>query len=151
MNERVSGSCRVRLRSLARLLACAALGASTLATVQPAAADEEPKLRGSLVCEKASGAGRVRCDAEARIEEGATIRWGDVEVLSSPPFASPLRGRIAPIDATVRGDDGWRWGFALVARERGAGEVEVRIRVVVCTKGVCRPRIVVVAAPLIVT
>ena len=106
--------------------------------------------RASLVCEKASGTGRVRCDAEARIE-GATIAWGDVEILRSPAFASPLRGRIAPVDATVRDDDGWRWGFALVARERGAGEVEARVRVVVCAGGVCRPRVVVVVAPLVVT
>jgi hypothetical protein len=114
------------------------------------AAGEEPKLRASLVCEKASGTGRVRCDAEARID-GATIAWGDVEILRSPTFASPLRGRVAPLDATVRGDDGWRWGFALVARERGAGEVEARIRVVVCSAGICRPRIVVVTAALVVT
>jgi hypothetical protein len=114
------------------------------------AATEEPRLRASLVCEKASGAGRVRCDAEARIA-GATIIWGDVEILRSPAFASPLRGRIAPLDATVRGEDGWRWGFALVARERGEGEVEARVRVVVCAAGICRPYVVVVSAPLVVT
>jgi hypothetical protein len=129
-------------------IACAL--AIPTASRQAGAASEEPKLRASLVCEKASGAGRVRCDAEARTE-GATIVWGDVEILRSPAFASPLRGRIAPLDATVRGDDGWRWGFALVARDRGAGEVEARVRVVVCAAGVCRPRVVIVSAPLVVT
>src|ERR1700683_4123812 len=56
----------------------------------------------TLTCERAATAGRVRCEVEARVGPGESIAWGDVVLLSMPPFASALRGRIGPHDASVR-------------------------------------------------
>ena len=54
-----------------------------------------------------------------------------------PPFVAALRGRVGPQDASVREPGLWRWPFALVAREKGAGDVEGQVRVVVCTDNTC--------------
>lgn len=90
-------------------------------------------------CERLGTPGRVRCELELRVESGATIRWGDIEVLKAPPFARALKGRIGPNDATTREDEVWRWSFALVAREPGAGDLELRVRAVICRLDRCEP------------
>jgi hypothetical protein len=76
---------------------------------------------------------------EARTATGA-IRWGDVEVVQTPSFASALKGRVGPRDATTRDDATWRWGIALVARQAGSGELIVRVRLVVCAGERCGPK-----------
>jgi hypothetical protein len=95
-----------------------------------------------LTCERTEAPGRVRCEVEARVMPGESITWGDVEIVDTPPMASPLRGRIGPHDATVREPEAWRWAFALVAREKGSGDVQARVRLVVCRAGTCGPRVV---------
>ena len=96
--------------------------------------------RATMTCEHVDAPGRVRCDVEARVAAGETITWGDVEIVKTPALASALRGRIGPHDATVREADVWRWALALVAHERGNGDVEARVRLVVCKAGACGPR-----------
>ncbi len=94
----------------------------------------------TMTCEHADGPGRVRCDVEARVGAGESIAWGDVVIVKTPPFVSALRGRIGPHDATAHDPDVWRWALALVARDKGAGDVEGRVRRVVCKDAKCAPR-----------
>jgi hypothetical protein len=107
-------------------------------------------LRVEMTCEHAAAPGRVRCDVEARVAAGEAIRWGDVEIVATPPFASALRGRVGPRDASTHDDEVWRWPLALAAREHGAGDVGGRVRLVVCAKERCTPRIADVHARIVV-
>src|SRR6266568_2210997 len=91
----------------------------------------------ALRCPASQGTGRVRCTVEATAHEGRAITWADVEIVSVPAFATPLRGRLAPEDAIDQSRDRWRWEFALAARMRGHGDVTVRIRAVVCVQNAC--------------
>lgn len=105
--------------------------------VAPAVAQEDTQLRATMTCERAAEAGRVRCEVEARVEPGESISWGDVVLQSMPPFATALRGRIGPHDASVREPGLWRWVFALVARREGAGQMQGQVRVVMCRDKAC--------------
>jgi hypothetical protein len=87
----------------------------------------------TLTCDAVPTPGRVRCEAEARVPPGLAITWGDLILLSTPPFLSPLRGRIAPSEATVRAPELWHWALALVGRTKGTGDVKARVRLVTCT------------------
>jgi hypothetical protein len=98
--------------------------------------------RATLRCDRVSAPGRLRCDLEVRVPGGTKIRWGDVVLARAPENLVPLRGRIGPRDATAREDDMWRWAFALVAREKGAGDLEGSARLVVCRGDACDPVIV---------
>jgi hypothetical protein len=93
-----------------------------------------------MTCERVDSPGRVRCEVEARVGPGESITWGDVVLVRTPPFVAALRGRIGPHDATVREAQLWRWALALVARERGSGDVEASVRLVVCRGDQCAPR-----------
>jgi hypothetical protein len=107
-------------------------------------------IHAALQCEPAPAPGRVRCEAELRAKQGA-VRWADVEVVSTPEFIVPLKGRTGPREATTREDDVWRWGLGLVARERGEGDVVVRLRAVVCSaNGQCTPEVTTAKAHLLV-
>jgi hypothetical protein len=118
----------VRL-SLGLSIACACLAVAP----RGAAADDDAGVpRALMTCEPADGPGRVRCEVEATILPGASITWGDVVLTRMPPFASALRGRIGPGEAMVSRSDSWRWALALVARSKGVGDVEGRVRLVVC-------------------
>lgn len=114
--------------------------ASPAVAQDDAGADAGTAPRATLTCQRVDSPGRVRCDVEARVEPGETIAWGDVVILRTPPFVGALRGRIGPHDATAREADVWRWALALVAREKGAGDVEARVRLVVCRADKCAPR-----------
>jgi hypothetical protein len=117
------------------------LAASLVALVHPVRADADAgPARATLTCDRAEAPGRVRCEVEARVEAGEAIDWGDVVIVKTPPFAAALRGRIGPHDATTREAGVWRWALALVAREKGSGDVEGRVRLVVCRDGKCAPR-----------
>ena len=96
------------------------------------------------------GPGRVRCEVEARVAPGESIAGGDVVIVRTPPFVAALRGRIGPHDATTREAEVWRWALALAARERGSGEVEARVRLVVCRGATCTPRETPIAARVVV-
>jgi hypothetical protein len=95
-------------------------------------------IRATVVCDASIGPGRVRCTADAAVP-GAEIRWADVEIVDSPAFITPLKGRLPPSDAVRRSGDAWLFGFAVVARERGQGELIIRVRVVACQGGTCVP------------
>lgn len=96
--------------------------------------------RVSMTCDRVDGPGRVRCDVEARVSSGESITWGDVVILRTPSFVEALRGRIGPHETTVREPEVWRWALALVARAKGVGDVDARVRVVVCRDKTCTPR-----------
>jgi hypothetical protein len=130
---------------LARALAALVTTATSTAVAQEDAGadggtDAAAAPRATLICQRVDSPGRVRCDVEARVEPGETIAWGDVVIVRTPPFVGALRGRIGPHDATARDAGVWRWALALVAREKGAGDVEARVRLVVCRGERCAPR-----------
>jgi hypothetical protein len=130
--------------------ACVLLAACVLLSTREVVADSDPgsdaaALRATLVCDQPAAPGRLRCDVEARARQRA-IRWADVEVIGVAPFIVPLRGRAGPRDAATREDDLWRFSLGLVARERGDGDVRVRVRAVVCNGGACSPEVAVAAA-----
>ncbi len=102
----------------------------------------------TITCPPVATPGRVRCDVEARVAEGETIAWGDVVLVRVASFASALRGRIGPHAATVHEPREWLWPLALVAREKGHGAVEGRVRLVVCRAGACTPRSIDVAGTI---
>jgi hypothetical protein len=113
--------------------------AVALATTPSQAEGDAGALKVSMSCERVDGPGRVRCEVEARAPAETSITWGDVVLLEAPPFVTVLRGRIGPRDAVVHEPDVWRWALALVAKEKGSGEVKARVRVVVCHAGACTP------------
>ncbi len=126
------------MRKLALAVALSAL----VAPAGPARGDQAAgDLHGAMTCERVEAPGRVRCEVEARVVEGESITWGDVVIVKTPPFAAALRGRIGPHDATVHDPTVWRWALALVARDKGGGDVQGRVRVVVCKDGKCGPRV----------
>lgn len=94
----------------------------------------------TMTCEHVDAPGRVRCEVEARVAEGESISWGDVVIVQTPDFVGALRGRIGPHDATTHEAHLWRWALALVARGPGTGDVQGRVRLVVCRRGTCAPR-----------
>jgi hypothetical protein len=106
------------------------------------AEDDAGTAHATMTCERAATPGRVRCEVEARVGPGESIAWGDVVLIRMPPFATALRGRIGPHDASVREAALWRWAFAVVARENGSGEIEGRVRVVVCRDQTCATRVI---------
>jgi hypothetical protein len=135
-----------------RLLGLVLPAGAILAAALPARADPDAGAapRASLTCDRADGPGRVRCEAEARVGPGESISWGDVVVLHAPSFAMTLRGRIGPHDATLQEPEVWRWAFALVARDKGTGDVEARVRIVVCQGKTCAPREIPIVGKLVV-
>lgn len=102
-------------------------------------ASADPPLDASMTCASAPGPGRVRCDAEVRAPPGSRIAWADVVIVEAPAHVAPLKARIPPSDATESRDASWRWGLAVVAKERGKGELKARVRAVVCTGDACAP------------
>jgi hypothetical protein len=104
-----------------------------------AKAEEPPRATAKVECARASEPGRVRCEIVARVPAGAVLKWADIVVTKTPPFATALRARVGPLDASAREDNVWRWAIALAARGRGAGELAVRVRVVSCVREACVP------------
>jgi hypothetical protein len=60
-------------------------------------------------------------------------------VTRTDDFILPLRGRLGSRDASTRDADIYRWSLGFVAQGRGAGDVTVRARAVVCHGPVCDP------------
>lgn len=126
----------VRIAAMAAIVVGAFSGDATSAQ----AADDAGVSSATLICGPVPAPGRVRCHVDAEVGPGEAIAWGDVVLVSTPEFVSVLRGRIGPHEATSHLPASWRWEFALVARGKGAGEVEGRARLVVCRDGTCLPR-----------
>jgi hypothetical protein len=105
-------------------------------------AEESAPFEAKMQCERAAEPGRVRCSVEVRTTSPRTIAWADVAILQLPEFASALKGRVGPSDATSRDSNSVKWAFGLVARRAGQGEARVRVRVVTCeSEGVkCAPQ-----------
>ena len=97
-----------------------------------AAADDAPPLEAKMQCERAAEPGRVRCSVEVKPGAARTITWADVAILQLPEFASALKGRIGPDDATAKDPSGFKWAFGLVAKRAGSGEARARVRAVTC-------------------
>jgi hypothetical protein len=98
----------------------------------PVHAEDAAPLEAKMQCERAAEPGRVRCSVEVRTAAPRTIAWADVAILQLPEFASALKGRIGPDDATSRDPSSVKWAFGVVARRAGQGEARVRVRVVTC-------------------
>jgi hypothetical protein len=122
------------------------LAFALFAPTRDARAEQTPSA--TMTCERIAQPGRVRCDVEARASAGASIRWGDVQVVAVPSFAAALRGRMSPREASAHEDGAWAWPFALVARERGAGDVRVRVRLLECRGATCVAREIESVAPV---
>ena len=108
--------------------------ALVLLTPVLARAAPEPTTRGidvSVSCERKAAKGRVICDVEIEASSGR-IAWADVVVVVAPPFAPPLRARVAVADARSRTDHRVRIPVAFVATAQGRGTVIVRGRATVC-------------------
>jgi hypothetical protein len=80
----------------------------------------------------------VQCLVRVR-PAGGTLRWSDAIVVSAPPFAPPLRTRVAAADAKRSDADGADFSLALAATGDGVGELKVLGRATVCGDGGCRP------------
>jgi hypothetical protein len=94
----------------------------------------------TLACEAVDRPGRVRCTVEATARAGDAITWGDVVLVSVPPFVSILRGRVGPHDSTARTARSWRWTFAVAISRPGHAAIQGRVRLVTCHEGACRPQ-----------
>jgi hypothetical protein len=130
----------VRKLGIIALLAAGVTLALAARVRRVSAGEDAGALRVTMSCEHVDGPGRVRCEVEARAPAETSITWGDVVLLETPPFVSALRGRIGPREAVVHDPDLWRWALALVARQKGSGDVRARVRLVVCRRGECGPR-----------
>jgi hypothetical protein len=115
-----------------------------------AVAEEPAHATAKVECAHASEPGRVRCEVEVRVPAGTVLKWADVVVTKTPPFAQALRARVGPLEAIAREDTVWRWAMALAARGRGTGELGAQIRIVSCVKEACVPAELEVAAEVVV-
>jgi len=102
------------------------------------AAAPEPALVAEASCDPAPGPGKIHCTVRQR-PKGGKWTWGDVIVVSAPPFAPPLRTRVAAGDASRSDADGADFALALAATADGSGELRVLARAVVCGPSGCRP------------
>jgi hypothetical protein len=91
-----------------------------------------------VACDPLPGPGKVQCVVRVRPVGGA-LRWTDAIVLSAPPFAPPLRTRVAKGDARRNDAEGADFSLALAATADGVGELKVLARAAVCGDGGCRP------------
>jgi hypothetical protein len=102
------------------------------------AAAVEPALLAEAACDPAPGPGKIHCTVRQR-PKGGKWTWGDVIVVSAPPFAPPLRTRVAAGDASRSDADGADFALALAATADGSGELRVLARAIVCGSSGCRP------------
>src|SRR5207302_9101134 len=72
----------------------------------------EPALLAEAACDPAPGPGKIHCTVRQR-PKGGKWTWGDVIVVSAPPFAPPLRTRVAAGDASRSDADGADFALAL--------------------------------------
>ncbi len=121
-----------------RRLAASALAAALSLLPAPSGAAREPALAADAKCDPVPGPGKVLCTVRERAV-GGKFTWGDVIVLSAPPFAPPLRTRVAVGDASRSDAEGADFGLALAATADGAGDLRVLARAVVCGEIGCRP------------
>ncbi len=81
----------------------------------------------------------MRCEVEVRAPPGAVLKWADVVVEKTPPFATALRARVGALEASAHEDTVWRWAIALAARGRGTGSSPCACGSSSCVKDACAP------------
>jgi len=95
-------------------------------------------LAAEVTCDPLPGPGKVQCLVRVR-PVGGSLVWSDAIVLSAPPFAHPLRTRVAVGDAKRNDAEGADFSLALAATGDGVGELKILARATVCGDGGCRP------------
>jgi hypothetical protein len=134
-----------------RALSVSALGGLVFA-VSPNVNAEGPRLSARVECAAVAGPGRILCQLNASAASGKLL-WVDALIVQAPPFARPLRSRVA---AQVGADplNTASAKLALVASEPGQGELALRVRAVVCAEGpngeACAPEQVLASAKVTV-
>jgi hypothetical protein len=108
-----------------------------------------PVLEVTAECEPSHALGRQKCVILA--STSANIQWADVQVLETPAFVQPLRGRLSMESSDNRAANAVRWSLGLVARAEGSGITKVRVRAVLCTAEVCSPVSVIASATISVS
>jgi hypothetical protein len=138
-------------RSWQRALSACSLCALVLG-VAPNVRAERALLNARVECAPASGPGRILCELNASTAAGKLV-WVDALVVQVPRFARPLRSRIAAqvgVDPLTTA----KAMLALVASEPGQGELELRVRAVVCQEGPsgesCAPELLLVSGKVTV-
>jgi hypothetical protein len=135
-----------------RKLGVSALGGLLLA-VSSSVRAEGPRLSARVECAPAAGPGRILCQLSASAASGKLL-WVDALVVQAPPFARPLRSRVvAQVAADPLGTATAK--LALVASEPGQGELQLRVRAVVCEEEpsgeACAPEQVLASGKVMVT
>jgi hypothetical protein len=116
------------LRSASRRTLCSCALGVALVSPQAAHADGAAVIHANVVCAPVVGPGRVLCDLTVGASSGK-LAWVDALVVRAPAFARPLRSRVVAA-ADPAGSASVK--LALVATEAGKGELQVRVRAVVC-------------------
>ncbi len=111
-----------------------------------------PAMRAELACRPEAAPGRVLCELRFSANAGQRLAWADALVVSTPPFARPLRSRVTPERFKETGSQERKLSLAFVADRGGVGQVAVKARAVVCEgegpEERCRPESHVVGAEL---
>jgi hypothetical protein len=123
-------------RRVAELVAVGIILATALAHADGGA--RTVSLVAEVACDPVPGPGKVQCVVRVR-PVGGVLRWSDAIVLSAPPFAPPLRTRVAAGDARRNDAEGADFALALAATADGIGELKILARATVCGDGGCRP------------
>ena len=95
-------------------------------------------LEAAVECSPSPGPGRVQCLVRLR-PIGGTLHFSDAIVLAAPPFAPPVRERVAFRDAKRSDVAGADLPLLLAASDDGDGELYVMGRATVCGERDCRP------------
>jgi hypothetical protein len=95
-------------------------------------------LEAELDCAPLPRPGKVQCVVRLRPVGGA-LYFSDAIVIAAPPFAPPVRDRVAARDAKRSDDAGAELPLALAATGDGDGELYVMGRATVCGERGCRP------------
>jgi hypothetical protein len=114
---------------MSRASVCAGVLSVLFATTTARTAEKALEVTAS--CERKMAKGRVLCEVELEAATGR-IAWADVVVRQAPPFAPPLRSRVAMTEARVRTDRRIRIPVALVATTTGRGMVVLQARAALC-------------------
>jgi len=121
--------------------------------VAPAVRAEGSALSARMECAPATGPGRIVCELNVSASSG-TLAWVDALVVQAPPFARPLRSRVTLQVGPAGALGAASAKLALVASELGRGELQLRVRSVVCRESSsgesCGPEVVPVVAVVLV-
>jgi hypothetical protein len=113
--------------------------------VSPAVHADGALLAAHVECARASAPGRIVCDVHATASAGKLV-WVDALVVQAPSFARPLRSRVVAQIVPAGSPAAASAKLALVASELGKGELELRVRGVVCSDAPsgewCAPEVV---------